>query len=306
MGGRQHRRGAVTSATEILWWSQAGPGAHDDYVHRRTHGGDPPAAPRTVPTTWARRRGAVSPPSSHSPPPRSCSSVGRGRTAVHSYRVAHDRARRPAAPSSTSSPSWTASARPAAARGTRSRPTPACCGTWWRRATRSSTRSRTATRAELRDELGDLLLQVVFHARVAQEDPEEPFEIDDVAAAIVAKLERRHPHVFAGEAVARGPAGRVGRDQGDGEGARERAGRDPAAAARPGPRREGAGAVAAQRSRRGAARRRTSTRSRSGRSCWTWSAAPTPPASTPRRRCGSTTRRLETTAREAERTRAAG
>ncbi|ABS02558.1 MazG family protein [Kineococcus radiotolerans] len=58
------------------------------------------------------------------------------------------------------------------------------------------------TRAELRDELGDLLLQVVFHARVAQEDPEEPFGIDDVAAAIVAKLERRHPHVFAGEAVA--------------------------------------------------------------------------------------------------------
>ncbi|WP_432543814.1 nucleoside triphosphate pyrophosphohydrolase [Kineococcus sp. SYSU DK002] len=58
------------------------------------------------------------------------------------------------------------------------------------------------TRAELRDELGDLLLQVVFHARVAQEDPEEPFDVDDVAAAIVAKLERRHPHVFAGEAVA--------------------------------------------------------------------------------------------------------
>ncbi|WP_432561085.1 nucleoside triphosphate pyrophosphohydrolase [Kineococcus sp. SYSU DK003] len=60
----------------------------------------------------------------------------------------------------------------------------------------------TGTREELRDELGDLLLQVVFHARVAQEDPEEPFDIDDVAAAIVAKLERRHPHVFAGEAVA--------------------------------------------------------------------------------------------------------
>ncbi|WP_106210776.1 MazG family protein [Kineococcus rhizosphaerae] len=58
------------------------------------------------------------------------------------------------------------------------------------------------TRAELRDELGDLLLQVVFHARVAQEDSAEPFDVDDVAAAIVAKLERRHPHVFAGEAVA--------------------------------------------------------------------------------------------------------
>ncbi|GAA0294204.1 hypothetical protein GCM10009528_08940 [Kineococcus aurantiacus] len=58
------------------------------------------------------------------------------------------------------------------------------------------------TRAELRDELGDLLLQVVFHARVAQEDGAEPFGIDDVAEAIVTKLERRHPHVFAGEAVA--------------------------------------------------------------------------------------------------------
>ncbi|WP_380161308.1 MazG family protein [Kineococcus sp. R86509] len=58
------------------------------------------------------------------------------------------------------------------------------------------------TREELRDELGDLLLQVVFHARVAQESTDEPFDIDDVAAAIVSKLERRHPHVFAGEAVA--------------------------------------------------------------------------------------------------------
>lgn len=57
-------------------------------------------------------------------------------------------------------------------------------------------------REELRDELGDLLLQVVFHARVAAEDPREGFDIDDVADAIVTKLERRHPHVFAGEAVA--------------------------------------------------------------------------------------------------------
>jgi XTP/dITP diphosphohydrolase len=55
---------------------------------------------------------------------------------------------------------------------------------------------------DLRDELGDLLLQVVFHARVAQESADEPFDIDDVAEAIVSKLERRHPHVFAGEAVA--------------------------------------------------------------------------------------------------------
>jgi XTP/dITP diphosphohydrolase len=47
------------------------------------------------------------------------------------------------------------------------------------------------------EELGDVLLQVVFHARVAEDDPEAPFGIDDVAAGIVAKLVRRHPHVFA-------------------------------------------------------------------------------------------------------------
>jgi XTP/dITP diphosphohydrolase len=47
------------------------------------------------------------------------------------------------------------------------------------------------------EELGDVLLQVVFHARVAEEDTEAPFDIDDVAAGIVTKLVRRHPHVFA-------------------------------------------------------------------------------------------------------------
>jgi XTP/dITP diphosphohydrolase len=51
-------------------------------------------------------------------------------------------------------------------------------------------------RAALQEELGDVLLQVAFHARVAEEDPEAPFDIDDVAAGIVAKLVRRHPHVF--------------------------------------------------------------------------------------------------------------
>lgn len=49
----------------------------------------------------------------------------------------------------------------------------------------------------LREELGDLLLQVVFHARVAQEHPVDPWDIDAVAAGIVDKLVRRHPHVFA-------------------------------------------------------------------------------------------------------------
>ncbi|GIH25393.1 nucleoside triphosphate pyrophosphohydrolase [Acrocarpospora phusangensis] len=53
----------------------------------------------------------------------------------------------------------------------------------------------------LREELGDLLFQVVFHARVAQER-EDGFDIDDVAGAIVDKLVRRHPHVFAGLEVA--------------------------------------------------------------------------------------------------------
>jgi XTP/dITP diphosphohydrolase len=48
-----------------------------------------------------------------------------------------------------------------------------------------------------REELGDVLLQVVFHARIAAERP-DGYTIDDVADAIVSKLVRRHPHVFAG------------------------------------------------------------------------------------------------------------
>ncbi len=50
----------------------------------------------------------------------------------------------------------------------------------------------------LREELGDLLLQVYFHARIAQEAGDEGFTIDDVAGDIADKLVRRHPHVFAG------------------------------------------------------------------------------------------------------------
>ncbi|TQM05899.1 MazG family protein [Pseudonocardia kunmingensis] len=53
-------------------------------------------------------------------------------------------------------------------------------------------------REAVREELGDVLLQVLFHARVAAEDPERPFTIDDVAGDLVAKLVGRHPHVFAG------------------------------------------------------------------------------------------------------------
>jgi XTP/dITP diphosphohydrolase len=47
-----------------------------------------------------------------------------------------------------------------------------------------------------REELGDVLLQVVFHARIAAERP-DGYTIDDVADGITAKLIRRHPHVFA-------------------------------------------------------------------------------------------------------------
>ena len=52
----------------------------------------------------------------------------------------------------------------------------------------------------LQDELGDLLLQVVFHARMAEEDG--LFDFEAVAAGIVDKMIRRHPHVFAEETVA--------------------------------------------------------------------------------------------------------
>ncbi|MCX5200758.1 nucleoside triphosphate pyrophosphohydrolase [Streptomyces sp. NBC_00237] len=64
-------------------------------------------------------------------------------------------------------------------------------------------------RTELREELGDVLLQVVFHARIAEdatgEDDDEPFSIDDVAATLIDKLIHRHPHVF-GDETAETPA----------------------------------------------------------------------------------------------------
>lgn len=53
-------------------------------------------------------------------------------------------------------------------------------------------------RAALREELGDVLLQVLFHARIALEHPSDPFGVDEVAGDLVAKLVGRHPHVFAG------------------------------------------------------------------------------------------------------------
>ncbi|HEY0641006.1 MAG TPA: MazG family protein [Pseudonocardiaceae bacterium] len=52
-------------------------------------------------------------------------------------------------------------------------------------------------RAALREELGDVLLQVLFHARIAAEHPAEPFDLADVAGDLADKLVGRHPHVFA-------------------------------------------------------------------------------------------------------------
>ena len=69
-----------------------------------------------------------------------------------------------------------------------SRPTPS------RKPTRSPTPSRRATWRALKEELGDLLLQVVYHARMAEE--EGAFAFADVVDAITAKMIRRHPHVF--------------------------------------------------------------------------------------------------------------
>jgi XTP/dITP diphosphohydrolase len=60
----------------------------------------------------------------------------------------------------------------------------------------------TGDQALLREELGDLLLQVLFHARIAQEGAAgDGFGIDEVAGDLVDKLVRRHPHVFAGAAA---------------------------------------------------------------------------------------------------------
>lgn len=55
--------------------------------------------------------------------------------------------------------------------------------------------------AELREELGDVLLQVLFHARIAEDAPVHPFDIDDVADALVRKLGNRAAGVLAGESL---------------------------------------------------------------------------------------------------------
>jgi XTP/dITP diphosphohydrolase len=53
----------------------------------------------------------------------------------------------------------------------------------------------------LRDELGDVLLQVLFHARIAEDAPQSAFTIDDVAAALIRKLGNRVPGVLAGQTI---------------------------------------------------------------------------------------------------------
>ncbi|WP_426565850.1 MazG family protein [Angustibacter sp. McL0619] len=84
--------------------------------------------------------------------------------------------------------------------------------------------------AAVREELGDVLLQVVFHARMAQE-ADQPFDVDDVAAEIVAKLVRRHPHVFAADGAVSGAAADAGVVSGA-AGPEPAAGHDGATAAR--------------------------------------------------------------------------
>ena len=56
-------------------------------------------------------------------------------------------------------------------------------------------------RKSMQEELGDLLLQVYFHSRMAEEDAKQPFDIEDVAKSVTDKLIRRHPHVFGGQPV---------------------------------------------------------------------------------------------------------
>ena len=60
----------------------------------------------------------------------------------------------------------------------------------------------TADREAMKEELGDVLLQVYFHARMAEEHPTDAFSIEDVAQGVADKLIRRHPHVFGDVKVA--------------------------------------------------------------------------------------------------------
>jgi XTP/dITP diphosphohydrolase len=60
---------------------------------------------------------------------------------------------------------------------------------------------RSGNADDLREELGDVLLQVLFHARIAEDAPQHPFTIDDVANSLLRKLGNRVPGVLAGEPI---------------------------------------------------------------------------------------------------------
>ncbi|OBI04349.1 nucleoside triphosphate pyrophosphohydrolase [Mycobacterium scrofulaceum] len=60
---------------------------------------------------------------------------------------------------------------------------------------------RSGNAEALREELGDVLLQVLFHARIAEDAPQLPFTIDDVAATLMRKLGNRVPGVLAGQTI---------------------------------------------------------------------------------------------------------
>ena len=138
--------------------------------------------------------------------------------------------------------------------------------------------------ADLKDELGDLLLQVVFHARMAEE--QGAFDFGDVVETITAKLIRRHPHVFAdaegrtAEAV-KGLWERIKAEEKAERGEAEPAGRSGGRAGRPArvnPRAQAAGQgrprrLRLERSARGAGQDpRGSRRDRGRARCWRHSA----------------------------------
>src|SRR4029077_17895586 len=60
---------------------------------------------------------------------------------------------------------------------------------------------RSGNADQLREELGDVLLQVLFHARIAEDAPQHSFTIDDVAVALLRKLGNRVPGVLAGQSI---------------------------------------------------------------------------------------------------------
>lgn len=59
----------------------------------------------------------------------------------------------------------------------------------------------SGNRVEMREEIGDVLYQLLFHADIARVDPNDPFDIDEVARVTNEKMRRRHPHVFGDVSV---------------------------------------------------------------------------------------------------------